>query len=59
MRASLPKASVGVTDVYCWMQHSLVLGQLDQMLLFEGTASIHFPLRKSPLEENLSAVALT
>lgn len=58
MRAPLPKPSIGVTDLYCWMQHSLVLGQLDQIIPFEGAASIHFPIRKSPAEENLSAVAL-
>lgn len=38
------------------MQQSRVLGQLDQMMLFEDAASIQFPLRKSSVEENLSAI---
>ena len=55
-RAPLPKSSTDLTALYYMMQQSLVLGQLDQMMLFEDAASIQFPLRKSSVEENLSAV---
>lgn len=55
-RAPLPKSLTDLTDLYCMMQQSLVLGQLDQMMLSEDAASIQFPLRKSSVEENLSAV---
>lgn len=56
VRALLPKSSTSLPDLYCMMQQSLALGQLDQMMLFEDAASIQFPLRKPSIEENLSAV---
>lgn len=53
VRAPLPKSSGDLTDVYCMMQWSPVLGQLDQMMLFEDVASMQFPLRKSSVRKSV------
>lgn len=53
---STPSKIINWFGLCSMMQWSLVLGQLDQMMLFEDAASIQFPLRKWWVEENLSAV---